>query len=164
MIKLEDINIRTSIKPGDIGYITYLHGDVYEREYGFGLEFEAYVAETLAEFIRQFDVAKDRVWICEYENRIIGFLSMYGRENQAQLRYFILLPEFRGIGLGKKLMSLFVDSMKECQFSNAYLLTTERLKAAVGLYEKFGFTLIEERKSIGFSVPETELRYELQLS
>ena len=164
MIKLEDINIRTSIKPGDIGYITYLHGDVYEREYGFGLEFEAYVAETLAEFIRQFDVAKDRVWICEYETRIIGFLSMYGRENQAQLRYFILLPEFRGIGLGKKLMSLFVDSMKECQFSNAYLLTTERLKAAVGLYEKFGFTLIEERKSIGFSVPETELRYELQLS
>lgn len=164
MIKLEDINIRTVLRAGDIGYITYLHGEFYDKEYGFGVEFEAYVAETLAEFVRQFDTKKDRVWICEYDQKIIGFLSLFGRGESAQLRYFILLPEFRGMGLGKKLMSLFVESMKECQFNSAYLLTTERLKVAVKLYEKFGFTLKEERKSIGFSVPETELRYELHLT
>ena len=61
-------------------------------------------------------------------------------------------------------MTLFIAAMKECRFSNAYLLTTARLKAAVGLYEKFGFMLKEERKSIGFSVPDTEQKFELYLS
>jgi hypothetical protein len=40
-ITLEDINIRTNLKPGDIGYVTHMHGKFYQKEYGYGIRFEA---------------------------------------------------------------------------------------------------------------------------
>ena len=49
-IALNDISIRTTLKAGDLGYITYLHGSMYSSEYGYGISFEAYVGKTLAEF------------------------------------------------------------------------------------------------------------------
>src|SRR5215467_9596671 len=103
-IKLEDITIRIELKPGDIGYVIYMHGDLYRKECDYGIEFETYVAKGLAEFYEQYDPQKDRVWICELENKIIGFLALVHRGEAAQLRYFILNPGYRGIGLGNKLM------------------------------------------------------------
>jgi len=29
-----DVTIRTTLRPGDIGYVTYLHGTLYAVEYG----------------------------------------------------------------------------------------------------------------------------------
>src|SRR5215470_656120 len=106
---LDLITIRTELKPGDIGYVIYLHGILYKNEYGYGIEFETYVAEGLVEFYRQYDPQKDRVWICEHENNMVGFLLLMHRGNAAQLRYFILQPKYRGIGLGNKLMNLYMD-------------------------------------------------------
>jgi peptidyl-dipeptidase Dcp len=32
-IKLTDIIIRTTLQPGDIGYVVYMHGRLYKKEY-----------------------------------------------------------------------------------------------------------------------------------
>ena len=40
-VSLDDISIRTELRPGDIGYVTYLHGVLYHREYGYGVQFES---------------------------------------------------------------------------------------------------------------------------
>ena len=32
-IQLEEITIRTELRPGDIGFVTYLHGELYKKEY-----------------------------------------------------------------------------------------------------------------------------------
>src|SRR5690349_3342364 len=107
-ICLDDIVIRTELRPGDMGYVIHLHGRLYKEEYNYGIAFEAYVAQGMYEFYQQYDPAKDRVWICEHRNKIVGFLLLMHRDgNIAQLRYFILEPEYRGIGLGKKLMELY---------------------------------------------------------
>ena len=45
-IKCEDIAIRHNIKPGDAGYITYMHGWMYKKEYNYATAFEAYVAQS----------------------------------------------------------------------------------------------------------------------
>jgi len=51
-IKNTDISIRTEIKAGDAGYITFLHGLIYKEEYNYSPSFEAYVAEsTLINYI-----------------------------------------------------------------------------------------------------------------
>ena len=99
-VSVDDITIRTTLQPGDIGYITYLHGTLYQQEYGYGIAFESYVAAGLHEFYSSYDPAKDCAWICERNGSIVGFLLLMHRDKTiAQLRYFILLPAYRGIGL-----------------------------------------------------------------
>jgi peptidyl-dipeptidase Dcp len=161
LIKLEDISIRTELKPGDIGYVIFMHGDLYKKECNYGIEFETYVAKGLAEFYEQYDPQKDRVWICEYENKMIGFLALVNRGEAAQLRYFILHPDYRGIGLGNKLMDLYMNFLKEKKYKSSYLWTTNELPTSAHLYKKFGFKLTEEKPSNAFGKPVVEQHYEL---
>lgn len=162
-IRLTDITIRTELKPGDIGYVIYMHGRLYKKEYNYGIEFETYVAAGLAEFYQQYDAQKDRVWVCEYKNKIVGFLLLMHRGDAAQLRYFILEPRYRGIGLGNKLMNLYMEYLKQCKYKTSYLWTTGELPASAHLYQKFGFKLTEQKPSRAFGKPVIEQRYDLVL-
>jgi GNAT superfamily N-acetyltransferase len=160
-IKPEDITIRTELKPGDIGYIIYLHGLLYAEEYQYGISFESYVAAGFHEFYQQYDPARDRVWICEHGKEIIGFLLLMHRGEKAQLRYFLLVPAYRGLGLGKKLMELYMDFYHQCGYTSSYLWTTNELPAAASLYMRKGFRLVEEKVSTAFGKPLKEQKYEL---
>jgi peptidyl-dipeptidase Dcp len=157
---LSDITIRTHLQPGDIGYIIYLHGSLYKKEYGYGISFEVYVAEGLCEFCNRYNAQKDRVWIAEHGQRIVGFLLLMNRGDAAQLRYFIIEPEYRGIGLGKKLMELYHAFLLECGYTASYLWTTSELYTAASLYRRLGFTLVEEKTSTAFGEkPVIEQKY-----
>jgi|SRR5688572_16470903 len=161
-IQIEDIQIRTQLMPGDLGYVIYRHGKLYSEEHGFGISFEAYVAAGLYEFYKNYDPALDRVWICEHEKQIVGFVLLMHRENKAaQLRYFYLEPGYRGIGLGKKLMQLYMDFLREKNYQSSYLLTTNELRSAASLYLRHGFVLSEEKESGLFGIPLKEQRYDL---
>ncbi|MHA4808936.1 GNAT family N-acetyltransferase [Flavitalea flava] len=158
----QNITIRTELRPGDLGYLIYLHGHLYGNEYQFGIIFETYVAQGIHEFYQQYDSQKDRVWICEDGKRIVGFLLLMHRgENTAQLRYFILEPEYRGIGLGKRLMALYMDHLRNEGYQHAYLWTTNEQVTAAALYIRHGFRLTEEKHSDAFGKPLYEQRYDL---
>ncbi|MCW3119198.1 MAG: family acetyltransferase [Chitinophagaceae bacterium] len=160
-ISLQDISIRTELETGDLGHVVMLHGLLYKQEYHYGIEFESYVAEGLHEFYRNYDSTKDCVWICEYHGELAGFLLLMHRENNsAQLRYFIIKPAFRGIGLGKKLMDLYFAFLKSCHYQSSYLWTTSALLAAAALYTRYGFRLTTEVTSTAFGQPVTEQRYD----
>ena len=160
---LDDISIRTELRHGDIGYVIYLHGLLYGREYNFGVQFETYVAKGLCEFYEQYNPKRNRVWVCQHRGKMIGFLLLMDRGDAAQLRYFLIDPEYRGIGLGTKLMNLYMDFMRECGYKTSYLWTTHELHTAIALYRKFGFTLTEEKESTAFGKPLIEQRYDLIL-
>jgi GNAT superfamily N-acetyltransferase len=163
-ISADDIHIRTNLQPGDIGHVVCRHGKMYSEEYGYGVSFEAYVAGGLFEFYKSYNPALDRTWICEHENNIVGFLLLMHRENHsAQLRYFYLEPAYRSIGLGKKLMSLYMDFLLQCGYSSSYLWTTNELDAAASLYKRHGFKLTEEKQSAAFGKVLKEQRYDLVL-
>ena len=83
---LNDICIRTEIRPGDLGYVTYLHGALYSKEYNYSLKFENYVAKGLCEFCEKYNPERNRIWACEHKDRIIGFLLLMDRGDAAQLR------------------------------------------------------------------------------
>ncbi|HET9905363.1 MAG TPA: GNAT family N-acetyltransferase [Anaerolineales bacterium] len=163
-ISLEVISIRTHPKPGDLGYVIYLHGKRYGQEYGYGFQFERYVANGLCEFYEKYDPARNRVWVCEHNDRMIGFLLLMDRGESAQLRYFLIEPEYRGIGLGSKLMNLYMDFLRERGYQRSYLWTTHELITAANLYKRFGFQLTEEKESMSFGKPLKEQRYDLILS
>jgi GNAT superfamily N-acetyltransferase len=163
-INVGDITIRTTLLPGDLGYVVYRHGKLYSDEYGYGVSFEAYVAGGLAEFYKGYDVSKDRVWIAEHNGEIVGFLLLMHREGDvAQLRYFYLEAAYRGIGLGKKLMSLYIEFLRSRNYKSSYLWTTNELPAAAAIYKRAGFRLTEEKDSTAFGKPLVEQRYDLVL-
>ena len=165
-----EVTIRTQLLPGDLGWVAYLHGQIYTREHDFGLGFEGYVLKGLSEFALGYDAAKDRVWVCEVEGRMVGFLLGMRREvagadgaapvAAAQLRYFILSPEYRGVGLGKRLMVHFMDWLRDCGYRRAYLWTTEEQETAAALYLRHGFRLTEEKETAEFGKVLRERRYD----
>jgi len=161
-INPEEISIRTTLQPGDLGYVIYRHGKIYGDEYGYGVSFESYVAGGLAEFYKNYDPSKDKVWIAEHNGVIVGFLLLMHREgNAAQLRYFYLEADYRGIGLGKKLMGLYMDFLRACNYKSSYLWTTNELPTAASLYKRAGFKLTEEKESTAFGKELKEQRYDL---
>jgi ribosomal protein S18 acetylase RimI-like enzyme len=161
-MQLSDLTIRTALKPGDIGYITYRHGTIYSNEFNYGLEFESYIAQGLHEFFSQYDPNKDRAWLAEYEGRIVGsILLMHRPGNAAQLRYFLIEPEFRGFGLGKKLMDLAMDFYRKKGYTSAFLWTTHEQEGAIALYKRYGFKLTEEKPSTAFGKALIEQRFDL---
>jgi ribosomal protein S18 acetylase RimI-like enzyme len=161
----KNISIRTELKSGDLGFVVFRHGKLYNQENGYGLSFEAYVAGGLAEFYHNYDPAQDRVWVCEDKDQIIGFLLAVHRDQMTvQFRYFYLEPEYRGLGLGNKMMQLFMDFLKEKKYQAVFLWTTNEQIEATNLYRRYGFTLTEEKKSDAFGKPLIEQRFDLHLA
>ena len=52
---LASITIRTELKPGDLGYVIYRHGKLYDEEYHYGISFETYVALGMHEFYEKYN-------------------------------------------------------------------------------------------------------------
>src|SRR5215213_4941950 len=162
-VSLKDISIRTDLRPGDIGYVTYMHGSLYHKEYNYGLQFEQYVAKGLCEFYEKYNPERNRIWACEHNDQMIGFLLLMDRGHAAQLRYFLIQPEYRGVGLGSKLMSLYMDFLHRCAYKESYLWTTHELSTAAFLYQRYGFKLTEEKESTAFGKPLREQCYDLRV-
>lgn len=156
--------IRTEIRPGDIGYVIYLHGSLYAREFGLDHTFEADVARSLGEFAKGYDPAKDLFAVAEIEGRIVGSIMIAGLEDQvAQLRFFLVHPDARGHGLGRRLINAALDFCRERGFRTVWLWTLSELKAAGHLYREAGFKVTHEATREIWGATRTEQRYDLTL-
>lgn len=162
-IKYEDITIRHKIQQGDIGYLIFMHGWIYAKEYNYTTAFEGYIAKCFYEFIEQYDGNKDRLWLAEYNGEIIGSIAIFGHGEKAQMRWFLLHPDFQGFGLGKRLMKEALEYCKEKHFKSVYLITTSDLDKAIGMYEKAGFVKVAETENHTWTDNLLELTYEMNL-
>lgn len=96
---------RCSLKSGDIGKLTYLHGILYSKEYEYDQTFEAYVAAGLVDLVLSYNSEKDRIWLAEIKDEIIGSIAIAKRSDKdAQLRWYLVHPDYRRQSLGKYLM------------------------------------------------------------
>ncbi|MDQ7096684.1 helix-turn-helix domain-containing GNAT family N-acetyltransferase [Desulfosporosinus sp. PR] len=162
-IKPEDITIRHTIKPGDAGYITYMHGWIYKHEYNYTTAFEGYVAQSFFEFLLNYNANRDRLWIAEHNCEIIGCIGIVGRGDRAQLRWFLLHPNYRGLGLGKRLLNESLDFCREKGYKAVYLDTTQDLEKAIGMYTKAGFGKVGEKENHTWADHLMELEFEIKL-
>ena len=156
--------IRYHLQPGDVGYLIYLHGILYAKEYGFDHTFEAYVAAPLAEFVQSSDQERQRLWIAEIDGNIIGTIAIVGAsEREAQLRWLIVHPDSRGLGMGRALVEKAVDFCRDRGYKSIILWTVSALTAAKYLYESAGFVKTEEETHELWGTIVTEERYDLYL-
>jgi GNAT superfamily N-acetyltransferase len=156
-------SIRTHWRAGDLGAIVCLHGTIYAQEYGFDPTFEAYVAGPLSEFVRSAS-CRERLWIAEDDGEILGCMAIVAAsQTKAQLRWFLVVPEARGTGLGKRLLAEAVTFCKEAGYGSVILWTVSALKAAAHLYQLAGFRKVEEKSGKLWGVDVVEQKYELVL-
>ncbi len=98
---------RTSSAPRGrrLGWIVQRHGELYEREYGWGVAFEALVAGVVADFADQRAERPERVagWIAELGGERAGsVLCMRDDDETARLRLLLVEPFARGHGIGPR--------------------------------------------------------------
>ncbi|NLR77864.1 bifunctional helix-turn-helix transcriptional regulator/GNAT family N-acetyltransferase [Chitinophaga eiseniae] len=159
-----DIHIRYNLLPGDVGYLIYLHGHLYARECGYNLEFESYVCKTFYEFLPTYNPAKDRMFIATANNQMVGAVAILGSSRHlAQLRWFLIHPDYRGKGLGKRLLQEALDFCREKDYQKVYLMTTSMQEAAISLYKKAGFRKTGEKHLQLWGQQLYEQRYDMDL-
>ncbi|KAH6842432.1 acyl-CoA N-acyltransferase [Chaetomium sp. MPI-CAGE-AT-0009] len=140
------ITFRTH-RPGDMGYIIHRHGLIYDREYGWDERFEGMVAKIAADFIQNYDPAKERCWIAERNGEFLGsilLVSEKDNKNTARLRLFFVEPSARGLGIGKQLVQRSLAFAKATGYDRVILYTQSVLSAARRIYEAFGFRMMHE--------------------
>lgn len=161
----EKISIRSELRPGDVGYLIHLHGWIYAEECGYNHVFEGYVCKTFYAFFENYDPDKDRFWFAEANGQMVGAIAIVGHSpEKAQLRWFILHPEYRGKGLGKKLLKEAIQYGREKGYGHIFLETTDDQEAAIHMYKKAGFKKTAEHENQAWGVKHVEQTYVLDLS
>ncbi len=68
-----------------------------------------------------------------------GVASFAGKHDVCELRKLFLLPQSRGLGLGKALTEQCLEYAKNKGYQQCYLDTLSNMQSAVALYERLGF-------------------------
>jgi GNAT superfamily N-acetyltransferase len=154
-------DIRHELRPGDLGMVIYLHGVLYAREYGLDTTFEPYVAKPLADFAMS---GAGRLWIAEEDSRVIGSIAVVDAEKDVgQLRWFLLTPEARGTGLGRRMLETALAYCRDRGMRRVFLWSFAQLDEALSLYERAGFQITERNNSRLWGAERTEVRMDLAL-
>jgi GNAT superfamily N-acetyltransferase len=158
------VSLRHDLRPGDVGYITYLHGTLYAQDQGWDHTFDAYVATPLAEFARS-QSSRERIWILEKDGRIVGSAAVVRfSDREAQLRWLLMDPSVRGQGLGRWLAEEALEFCRTAGYFSVFLWTVKTLTIATKLYQSLGFREIQEQTHELWGSIVTEVRYDLDLN
>jgi putative acetyltransferase len=93
-----------------------------------------------------FNTEKSAYFVAEIDGKIVGGGGIYPTEglpdNTCELVKMYLLPEARGMGLGRELLEKCIATARNYGFGQVYLETMPELKMALRMYEKSGFSYL----------------------
>lgn len=151
-------------RAGDLGWVVQIHGEVYDREFGWDVRFEGLVADVIGGYVRGFDPARERCWIAERNGENVGCVFvMRGTHEVARLRLLIVDPAARGLGLGARLVDECVRFSREAGYRTLSLWTNSVLVSARRIYETKGFRLVRTEVHNSFGPDLTAETWELEL-
>lgn len=159
------MEIRRADRPGDLGWVVQAHGELYAAEYGWGMEYEALVAQIVADYGANYDQKWEAAWIAERDGERIGsvFCVRGPDEATAKLRLLLLHPTGRGEGLGGRLVDTCMSFAREAGYKRMVLWTNDPLVAARHIYLARGFTLTNEEPHDLFGEGLLSQTYEVDL-
>jgi N-acetylglutamate synthase-like GNAT family acetyltransferase len=130
---------------GDMGFITHRHAIIYEKQYNFNSRFESLVSRITADFLDNFNPAKERCWIAEKDGEFLGCIMLVcdKKPKSAKLRLLMVEENARGLGVGTTLIQTCLDFAREAGYEQVDLWTQSVLEGARRLYARAGFKLVE---------------------
>ncbi len=160
---METITLRP-FRAGDAPWLVEQHDALYTRDEGFDDSFGPLVARILEDFIANNDPACEQGWIAEQEGQRLGSIFCVKQDDQtAKLRLFLLVPEARGKGLGKRLLTTCMGFARDVGYHEMVLWTHESHAAACGLYRAYGWELIDSKPVHSFGVDLVEQSWRIRL-
>lgn len=157
--------MRRELRPGDLGELARLHGVLYAADEQLDVTFEAGVAKGLADAVlRGWPDHDEGLWVAERDGRMLGAIGLT-REGprHGRLRWFLLVPEARGRGLGRRLLGDVLAFTRAAGYERLELDTYPELRAAGRLYVEAGFHVIASRRTEIWGRTLEVQRYELEL-
>jgi GNAT superfamily N-acetyltransferase len=152
--------------PGVIGKIIELHAAYYFENWGFDITFETQVGKELSDFISESEEERDGLWVALMGGEFAGSIAIDGRkvhQEGARLRWFIVPPQYQGLGIGRESIEKAVTFCRERGHGRIFLWTFEGLRAARALYERTGFRLRTEHRVCQWGQNITEQMFVLNL-
>lgn len=150
----------------DITYVIDRQLSLYETERQFTTKaWKDYLTQGVWQLVEKFDPQKDCILILECDESPSGCVAITHTEDcVAQLRYFFLEPELRGLGAGTGLLNAALDFCRQKKYNCVFLWTVSAQESARALYEKAGFRITERVPNESWGVPVLEEKWELELS
>ena len=149
---------------GDMGWVVSRQGIAYAEEYGWDISYEALVAEICAEFIRNYDSAREHCWIAEGGGEPLGSVFLVKASDElAKLRLLLVEKKARGLGVGRALVEQCVRGARERGYKKMTLWTQSILLAARGIYQQAGFRRVAEERHHSFGVDLVGETWEMEL-
>ncbi|MBY6162048.1 GNAT family N-acetyltransferase [Mameliella alba] len=151
--------------PGDIDWLVAQHGALYARDEGFDESFPVLVRQILEDFATDHDPASERAFVAWEGDRRLGsiFCVRGSAEGMAKLRLFFLVPEARGKGVGKSLLSACMGFARDSGYCRMELWTHESHRAACALYARMGWRLLRSEPKVSFGTEVVEQAWEVVL-
>lgn len=140
-----------SHRVGDMGWVISRQGAAYAADYGWDISYEALVAEICAQFIRNYEPAREHCWIAEVGGEPVGSVFLVKATDEiAKLRLLQVEKKARGLGVGRALVEQCIQGARERGYRRMTLWTQSILVAARGIYKSTGFELVKEEKHHSF--------------
>jgi GNAT superfamily N-acetyltransferase len=140
-----DIRLRSDWRAGDRDLIVDLHRRGYAGEGPrFAGGFADYVGVTVDEASLGAPGNASRVWFAERGADVLGCAAMIDRGTRGQLRWVVLVPEARGLGLGKALFAAAMEHAAAQGWPEVYLETSGGLPTSMQMYLANGFTIVSD--------------------
>ena len=109
----------------------------------------AYADPYLDSLFEVYAVPKSIYFVIEKDGKIIGGAGVMqldnSDENICELQKMYLLPEGRGLGLGKFLIDNCIEKATEFGFESCYIETMTYMEDAQKLYKKVGFYNLDKQ-------------------
>ncbi|BBO04384.1 MULTISPECIES: bifunctional helix-turn-helix transcriptional regulator/GNAT family N-acetyltransferase [Bradyrhizobium] len=140
-----------SHRVGDMGWVISKQAAAYAADYNWDISYEALVAEICAQFIKNYDAAREHCWIAEVGGEPVGSIFLVKATDEiAKLRLLQVEKKARGLGVGRALVEQCLQGARERGYGKMTLWTQSILVAARGIYQSAGFKLVKQEKHHSF--------------
>ncbi|MFL1012304.1 GNAT family N-acetyltransferase [Flavisericum labens] len=117
------------------------------HEFKIPLEGTAYADPETKKMFESYQNDNDVYYVVENDGIVMGGAGVKPlRDHEkevCEIQKMYFSPEIRGLGYGKKVFEKCMESAKKMDYKTCYLESASQLKAAIHIYENYGFKHLE---------------------